>query len=135
MFGNSAKLFNSIAAKIVWGLMLGRTYFLLAIGVALLFGSVVYTITMSTGRLVDTQAELLRQRISGELGDASYAQRSAEAEKSYRQEVAEALEKLVEKLRAAAGLLNRTAPESNLTANLSALSSNLTAAIESLRGG
>ncbi|NOZ59629.1 MAG: hypothetical protein GXO66_08675 [Euryarchaeota archaeon] len=115
--------------------MLGKTYILLALGIAVLFASVMYAITLSTGRLMDTQTELLRQRIQGELSGEVYAQRSAEAERSYRQEVADALERLAEKFGAVAELINQTAPELNATRNLSILSRNLSEAIEGFRSG
>jgi hypothetical protein len=115
--------------------MLGKAYIALALGVAMLFASIVYTVTYSTGKLVDKQAELLRQRIHGELSGEMYAQRSAEAERSYRHEVASALERLAEKFRAVAKLINQTAPELNATRNLSLLSRNLSEAIESFRSG
>ncbi|WP_456473851.1 hypothetical protein [Candidatus Pyrohabitans sp.] len=111
--------------------MLGKSYVLLGIGVVALFVGVVYTIALSTGKLVDTQTELLSARIQGEIGEEQYAQRSQEAEQGYRQEVAEALERLAGRL----GEVAQNVPEGNATRNITMLAQNLSAAIESFRGG
>ncbi len=115
--------------------MLGKSYLVLAVGIAALFAGVVYTITLSTGKMVDAQSELLRARIQGEIGEEEYSLRSQELEQSYRQDVAEALERLVDKFRMVADIINKIAPESNVSDNVSELSRNLTTAIESFREG
>ena len=114
--------------------MLGKSYVLLGIGVVALFVGVVYAIALSTGKLVDTQTELLSARIQGEIGEEQYALRSQEAEQSYRQEVAEALERLAGRLWEVAGIVQNVTPESNATRNITMLAQNLSAAIESFRG-
>jgi hypothetical protein len=115
--------------------MLGKSYLVLAIGIAALFAGVMYTITLSTGKMVDAQSELLRARIQGEISGEQYTLRSQEAEQSYRQNVSEALEKLASKFEAVAGIIKKITPESNASENVSILSKNLTAAIESFRSG
>ncbi|GEM_PF-2075389 len=110
--------------------MLGRTGVALGLGIAVLFAGVVYTLTSSTARLIDTQAELLKARVHGELGGEDYAELSKEAERSYRQSVAEALGRIVEKIEEVAGLAERLLPESNTSSNISLLARNLSMAVE-----
>jgi hypothetical protein len=115
--------------------MLGKSYLAIAIGIAALFAGVMYTITLSTSKMVDTQSELLRARIQGEISGDEYSLRTKKVEQSYRENVSEALEKLASKFEAVTGIIEEIAPESNVSENVSILSKNLTAAIESFRSG
>jgi hypothetical protein len=115
--------------------MLGKSYLAIAIGIAALFAGVMYTITLSTSKMVDTQSELLRARIQGEISGDEYSLRAQEVEQSYRENVSEALEKLASKFEAVTGIIEEITPESNASDNVSILSKNLTAAIESFRSG
>ncbi|NOZ82649.1 MAG: hypothetical protein GXN98_02355 [Euryarchaeota archaeon] len=110
--------------------MLNKTGVALGLGIAVLFAGVVYTLTSSTARLIDTQAELLKARVHGELGGEEYAELSQEAERSYRQSVAEALGGIVEKIEEVAVIVDRLMPESNASSNVSELARNLSIAVQ-----
>ncbi len=115
--------------------MLGKGYLALALGIATLFAGVVYTVTLSTSKMIDSQTQLLRARIQGEIGEEEYALRSQEIEHDYRQSVAAALSRLADKFRAVAGIIEKLTPESNVSENVSQLSENLTLAIENFETG
>ncbi len=110
--------------------MLNKTGVVLSLGIAVLFAGVVYTLTSSTARLIDTQAELLKARVHGEIGGGEYAELSREAERSYREAVGDALGRIVDKIEEVAEVVDLLVPGSNASTNVTELARNLSLAVE-----
>jgi hypothetical protein len=99
--------------------MVGKYYIIFSVGIISLFAGVVYTLVNVTDLMITEQTQIMDARFHGQISEGEFQSRSRESESAYRNNVADALEKIESKflevariVKSISGLMD-TLPESD----------------------
>jgi hypothetical protein len=99
--------------------MVGKYYIVFSVGIISLFAGVVYTLVNVTDLMINEQTQIMDARFQGKISEDEFQRKSKESERTYRNEVADSLEKIESKFLEVARIvksingLMHTLPESD----------------------